>query len=212
MPPTSVMTRLILIMVWRKLIRNPNTYSSLIGLTWSLISYRFADIKKRRVFHIYIYFIVKKKSCFSGRQMEHRNANDRSEIHLDTFRCRARNGNVQSGSVESFHIIYHQLFYFYSYCNQLSNCRVVYGSSASDHCMWELSCYICNGSEVLGRTGSDGCRFDRHWSKRCSAKSRHCTSGSTARDCSFRFRQRIQPPSSDTQHCVSTRINQQNVI
>ncbi|XP_027330459.1 auxin efflux carrier component 2 isoform X2 [Abrus precatorius] len=40
MPPTSVMTRLILIMVWRKLIRNPNTYSSLLGLIWSLISYR----------------------------------------------------------------------------------------------------------------------------------------------------------------------------
>ncbi|KAF8407634.1 hypothetical protein HHK36_006767 [Tetracentron sinense] len=40
MPPTSVMTRLILIMVWRKLIRNPNTYSSLIGLTWSLVSNR----------------------------------------------------------------------------------------------------------------------------------------------------------------------------
>ncbi|GAB4853491.1 protein that induces appearance of [PIN+] prion when overproduced [Ancistrocladus abbreviatus] len=41
MPPASVMTRLILIMVWRKLIRNPNTYSSLIGLIWSLISFRF---------------------------------------------------------------------------------------------------------------------------------------------------------------------------
>lgn len=40
MPPTSVMTRLILIMVWRKLIRNPNTYSSLIGIIWSLISFR----------------------------------------------------------------------------------------------------------------------------------------------------------------------------
>ncbi|XP_043695688.1 auxin efflux carrier component 4-like isoform X2 [Telopea speciosissima] len=40
MPPASVMTRLILIMVWRKLIRNPNTYSSLIGLVWSLIAYR----------------------------------------------------------------------------------------------------------------------------------------------------------------------------
>jgi len=40
MPPTSVMTRLILIMVWRKLIRNPNTYSSLMGLTWSLVSFR----------------------------------------------------------------------------------------------------------------------------------------------------------------------------
>ncbi|KAH9323735.1 hypothetical protein KI387_018374, partial [Taxus chinensis] len=40
MPPASVMTRLILIMVWRKLIRNPNTYSSLIGLAWSLITFR----------------------------------------------------------------------------------------------------------------------------------------------------------------------------
>lgn len=40
MPPASVMTRLILIMVWRKLIRNPNTYSSIIGLAWSLISCR----------------------------------------------------------------------------------------------------------------------------------------------------------------------------
>lgn len=40
MPAASVMTRLILIMVWRKLMRNPNTYSSIIGLTWSLISFR----------------------------------------------------------------------------------------------------------------------------------------------------------------------------
>nr|BBO53763.1 auxin efflux carrier component [Phtheirospermum japonicum] len=40
MPPASVITRLILIMVWRKLIRNPNTYSSLIGLIWSLVSFR----------------------------------------------------------------------------------------------------------------------------------------------------------------------------
>ncbi|KAK4785642.1 hypothetical protein SAY86_002331 [Trapa natans] len=40
MPPASVLTRLILIMVWRKLIRNPNTYSSLIGLIWSLVAFR----------------------------------------------------------------------------------------------------------------------------------------------------------------------------
>ena len=40
LPPASVMTRLILIMVWRKLIRNPNTYSSLIGLIWSLVCFR----------------------------------------------------------------------------------------------------------------------------------------------------------------------------
>ncbi|XP_076956384.1 auxin efflux carrier component 2-like [Bidens hawaiensis] len=44
MPPASVVTRLILIMVWRKLIRNPNTYSSLLGLIWSLVSFRW-DIK-----------------------------------------------------------------------------------------------------------------------------------------------------------------------
>ncbi|KAK4760632.1 hypothetical protein SAY87_005525 [Trapa incisa] len=40
LPPASVMTRLILIMVWRKLIRNPNTYSSLLGLIWSLVAFR----------------------------------------------------------------------------------------------------------------------------------------------------------------------------
>ncbi|XP_059649571.1 auxin efflux carrier component 3-like [Cornus florida] len=40
MPPASVLTRLILIMVWRKLIRNPNTYSSLVGLVWSLVAFR----------------------------------------------------------------------------------------------------------------------------------------------------------------------------
>ncbi|KAL5071047.1 hypothetical protein RYX36_021934 [Vicia faba] len=44
MPPASVMTRLILIMVWRKLIRNPNTYSSLIGLVWSLVAFRYKSI------------------------------------------------------------------------------------------------------------------------------------------------------------------------
>ncbi|KAL4610762.1 hypothetical protein ACB092_08G075000 [Castanea dentata] len=41
MPPASVMTKLIFIMVWRKLIRNPNTYSSVLGIAWSLISPRF---------------------------------------------------------------------------------------------------------------------------------------------------------------------------
>ncbi|KAF8389404.1 hypothetical protein HHK36_026099 [Tetracentron sinense] len=40
MPPASVMTRLILTMVWRKLIRNPNTYASILGLAWSVISFR----------------------------------------------------------------------------------------------------------------------------------------------------------------------------
>lgn len=57
MPSASVMTRLILIMVWRKLIRNPNTYSSLLGLTWSLVSFKYV---------IFLFLPKEKKISFSG--------------------------------------------------------------------------------------------------------------------------------------------------
>lgn len=40
MPRAFVMLKLILIVVGRKLSRNPNTYSSVIGLLWSLISFK----------------------------------------------------------------------------------------------------------------------------------------------------------------------------
>ncbi|CAM0953642.1 unnamed protein product [Alopecurus aequalis] len=40
-PPTGVMLRLILTMVRRRLIRNPNAYASVVGLVWSLIAFRF---------------------------------------------------------------------------------------------------------------------------------------------------------------------------
>ncbi|KAK6277199.1 PREDICTED: auxin efflux carrier component 6 [Theobroma cacao] len=40
MPNALVMLRLILIVVGRKLSRNPNTYSSILGLLWSLISFK----------------------------------------------------------------------------------------------------------------------------------------------------------------------------
>jgi auxin efflux carrier family len=40
MPNALVMMRLILIVVGRKLSRNPNTYSSVLGLLWSLISFK----------------------------------------------------------------------------------------------------------------------------------------------------------------------------
>ncbi|KAK4433743.1 Auxin efflux carrier component 6 [Sesamum alatum] len=40
MPHALVMLRLILIVVGRKLSRNPNTYSSVLGLLWSLISFK----------------------------------------------------------------------------------------------------------------------------------------------------------------------------
>ena len=52
MPPTQVMTKLILIMVWRKLLRNPNTYSSLLGLAWSLVSARY--VVTQIPFYVYI--------------------------------------------------------------------------------------------------------------------------------------------------------------
>ncbi|CAJ1975828.1 unnamed protein product [Sphenostylis stenocarpa] len=39
-PRASVMIKLILTMVWRNLIRNPNTYASVLGLVWSLIFFR----------------------------------------------------------------------------------------------------------------------------------------------------------------------------
>lgn len=64
MPPASVMTRLILIMVWRKLIRNPNTYSSLLGLIWSLVSFRSTSFSFfyqliEMFLHILMYEIIK---------------------------------------------------------------------------------------------------------------------------------------------------------
>ncbi|CAK9134258.1 unnamed protein product [Ilex paraguariensis] len=40
MPHAFVLLRLILIMVGRKLSRNPNTYSSVLGLLWSLVSFK----------------------------------------------------------------------------------------------------------------------------------------------------------------------------
>jgi len=41
MPRARVMIKLILSMVWRNLIRNPNTYASVLGLVWSLIFFRY---------------------------------------------------------------------------------------------------------------------------------------------------------------------------
>jgi auxin efflux carrier family protein len=44
MPRALVMLRLILVVVGRKLSRNPNTYSSILGLLWSLVSFRLVHI------------------------------------------------------------------------------------------------------------------------------------------------------------------------
>jgi hypothetical protein len=45
-PPAVAMINLILNMVWRKLVRNPNTYASVIGISWALTSYRHDFLQK----------------------------------------------------------------------------------------------------------------------------------------------------------------------
>lgn len=42
------MVKLMLLMVWRKLIRNPNTYASLLGVIWSLVSNRSNNLISRK--------------------------------------------------------------------------------------------------------------------------------------------------------------------
>ena len=51
MPRASVMINLILTMVWRNLMRNPNTYASVSGLVWSLIFFRY-------FFHLFNCFLM----------------------------------------------------------------------------------------------------------------------------------------------------------
>eukprot|EP00249_Psilotum_nudum_P023397 c28858_g1_i1 orf=697-2667(+) len=48
-PRPTVMVKLILQMVGRKLLRNPNTYSSLLGLTWSLVAFRWNVVMPKMV-------------------------------------------------------------------------------------------------------------------------------------------------------------------
>ncbi|XP_037493684.1 auxin efflux carrier component 6 isoform X1 [Jatropha curcas] len=73
MPSAIVMMRLILIVVGRKLSRNPNTYSSVLGLLWSLISF----------------------NLWYFEQMECGNAKSSEILDKNNFRCRSWNGNVQ---------------------------------------------------------------------------------------------------------------------
>lgn len=41
MPSVSVVTRLVVLMTWRKFIRNPNIHASIFGLAWSLLSIKY---------------------------------------------------------------------------------------------------------------------------------------------------------------------------
>uniref|UniRef100_I1NQ21 Auxin efflux carrier component n=1 Tax=Oryza glaberrima TaxID=4538 RepID=I1NQ21_ORYGL len=117
MPPASVMTRLILIMVWRKLIRNPNTYSSLLGLAWSLVAF-----------------------------------------------------------------------------------RIVYGAAAQHHRVWQISRRRLHGRPLPRGPCRHGRRVNRHRTPRDAPARRHCSGGSTTRDCAFCFCKRIQCPPGHPEH------------
>jgi hypothetical protein len=97
MPPATVVARLIAMMVGRKLVRNPNTYASLLGLLWSLVSFRyleaFAVAAVARVYtHTPWILIMKQKHI----QVEHQVAIDRGWICKNIIQCWSGDGYVQS--------------------------------------------------------------------------------------------------------------------
>jgi len=118
MPPTSVMTRLILIMVWRKLIRNPNTYSSLIGVIWSLVCFRSVPVVTTNRYGMHASALARAgdlarqpiDSFAVGSvgvlQVELRDAGHRPEIHLHPVGRGARNGHVQSRAWLPFQLLF----------------------------------------------------------------------------------------------------------
>lgn len=69
-PPASVVARLIIITVWRKLIRNPNTYATVVGLIWSLIAFRYL--------HSFLYhnYMIFPSLISNSLQVQLQNAND----------------------------------------------------------------------------------------------------------------------------------------
>lgn len=92
MPRVSVMIKLILTMVWRNLLRNPNAWASVFGLVWSLIffryfSYLFITIngkytQKLEKKNCWIFYILPYSSIFvAGEQVEHCNAKNCKKMH-----------------------------------------------------------------------------------------------------------------------------------
>jgi auxin efflux carrier family len=66
MPPTIVMVKLISVMTFRKLIRNPNTYSSIVGVVWSLIAFRYAGVLQK-VYISQVFFQVSRRFALTAR-------------------------------------------------------------------------------------------------------------------------------------------------
>lgn len=69
--PAGVMTRLILTMVWRRLIRNPNTYASFIGITWSLVAFRYLARSIYLLLYIYKLHVPISNKAITSRHVPH---------------------------------------------------------------------------------------------------------------------------------------------
>jgi hypothetical protein len=86
-----------LLVVSRKLVINPNMYASLIGLIWALISFRY----EHSFFMNWVYALnlEPRKSSLAAAHHILQVANtvtiDRQQFHKNTFRWRARDGDVQ---------------------------------------------------------------------------------------------------------------------
>ncbi|KAE8667729.1 Auxin efflux carrier component 3 [Hibiscus syriacus] len=119
MPPASVMTRLILIMVWRKLIRNPNTYSSIIGLVWSLVAFRW---------HVNMPKILEKSiSILSD-----------AGLGMAMFSLGKNFSVIDIDRIPGEVLIVDPFFDMVK--------RSVYGSATKVDRLWKLSSYLCHGS------------------------------------------------------------------
>ncbi|KAG0553462.1 hypothetical protein KC19_12G013300 [Ceratodon purpureus] len=53
MPPSSVMIKLICVMTFRKLLHNPNTYATFLGIIWSLVAFRWNFEMPGIIYHSY---------------------------------------------------------------------------------------------------------------------------------------------------------------
>ncbi|KAL8135221.1 hypothetical protein AgCh_010041 [Apium graveolens] len=177
MPPASVMTRLILIMVWRKLIRNPNTYSSLFGLIWSLVSFRW-NINMPTILSGSISIL---SDAGLGMAMFSLGA-DFLSLQL----------NILVTSDKHKPVLIHIIYYIFFYVSLMY--RAIHGIATKDNSLWSNCRYIFNGSAVLNRSGSYCRNLHCYRPQRCSITRCNCAGCSTSRNRSLRICQRIQRP------------------
>ncbi|RRT43249.1 hypothetical protein B296_00055103 [Ensete ventricosum] len=175
MPPTSVMTRLILIMVWRKLIRNPNTYSSLLGVIWSLVSFRYDEFRLDHLSFADGYkfdrlYVTHTALSLGGRSKCLQSSLTRSRyclmqdlgwlclVLVSKFHCLTQLFILKVTPVSVFECLsYDQTFVKSS----VPIYRIVYGVTAENYSLWQFRCCVLNGCQICHWPCCNGCSFYR---------------------------------------------------